>query len=144
MAPPCYTDLGKSARDLFTKQYQFGLIKLDVKTKTPSGVEFNVNGNSNNDTGRVFAHLETKHFLSDYGLTIKEKWNTDNTLNTELTVEGDKVKGAKLGVVGSFAPQSGKKTATVKGSYKNDWCHVNTDVDLDYAGALIHSALVLG
>ena len=37
MAPPTYGDLGKSSRDVFGKGYHFSLIKLDVKTKTPSG-----------------------------------------------------------------------------------------------------------
>ena len=40
MAPATYGDLGKSAKDLFGKGYHFSLLKLDVKTKTASGVEF--------------------------------------------------------------------------------------------------------
>src|SRR5687768_3247628 len=107
MAPPTYNDLGKQARDLFSKNYRkkgffvkvkgsrrshvrkgggetssscreehnpsvitdtyfssedFGLVKLDVKTKTPTGVDFTVNCVSNNDTGRVNSALETKYF----------------------------------------------------------------------------------
>lgn len=31
--------------------------------------------------------LETKYKRSEYGLTFTEKWNTDNTLGTEITVE---------------------------------------------------------
>lgn len=74
--PPCYADLGKSAKDIFNKGYGidflsfypvilfddidkfwkdlnktnvssgFGLVKLDVKTKSASGVvrSFSVNG----------------------------------------------------------------------------------------------------
>ena len=41
MAPPTYGDLGKSSRDVFGKGYHFSLIKLDVKTKTPSGKMYN-------------------------------------------------------------------------------------------------------
>ena len=122
----------------------FGLVKLDVKTKTPSGVEFTVNGNSNNDTGRVTAALETKYTIKDYGLTLKEKWNTDNILSSDFTVEDQMVKGLKLGVNASFAPQSGKKTGAIKSAFKTDSLHLNTDIDLDYAGALIHGAGVLG
>ncbi|KAI1292008.1 Voltage-dependent anion-selective channel protein 2 [Halotydeus destructor] len=144
MAPPSYSDLGKNARDLFSKNYHFGLIKLDVKTKTPNGVEFNVNGSSNNDTGRVSSSLETKYLLKQHGITLKEKWNTDNVLGCELTAEDNLAKGLKLGFNASFAPQSGKKTGTVKTAYKHDALHLNTDVDLDYAGALVHSAAVLG
>ena len=42
MAPPTYGDLGKSSRDVFGKGYHFSLVKLDVKTKTPSGKSINV------------------------------------------------------------------------------------------------------
>lgn len=122
----------------------FGLVKLDVKTKTPSGVDFTVNGNSNNDTGRVTAALETKYLIKEYGLTMKEKWNTDNILSSEVTLEDQVVKGVKLGVNCSFAPQSGKKTGAVKTAFKTDSLHLNSDIDLDYAGALIHGSGVLG
>ena len=40
MAPTTYGDLGKSARDVFGKGYHFSLMKLELKTKTASGVEF--------------------------------------------------------------------------------------------------------
>ena len=46
MAPPSYADIGKQSRDVFGKGYHFGLVKLDVKTKTTSGVEFNAGGTS--------------------------------------------------------------------------------------------------
>lgn len=36
--PPTYADLGKAARDVFTKGYGFGLIKLDLKTKSENGL----------------------------------------------------------------------------------------------------------
>jgi len=144
MAPPSYSDLGKSARDLFSKNYHFGLVKLDVKTKTPAGVEFTVNGTSNNDTGRVSSSLETKYKVKQHGLTLTEKWNTDNILASELAVEDKFLAGLKVGVKGSFAPQSGKKTCTVTGAYKVDNVHVNTDLDVDYAGVTVHGAAVLG
>ncbi|KAK7919169.1 hypothetical protein WMY93_010453 [Mugilogobius chulae] len=37
--PPAFADLGKSAKDIFSKGYGFGLIKLDVKTKSTNGVQ---------------------------------------------------------------------------------------------------------
>ena len=40
MAPTTYGDLGKSARDVIGKGYHFSLLKLELKTKTASGVEF--------------------------------------------------------------------------------------------------------
>ena len=58
-------------------------------------------GSSNTDTGKASGNLETKYKFKDYGLTFAQKWNTDNTLGTELTME-DKVRGS--GVM-SWAPR---------------------------------------
>lgn len=44
-----------------------GLVKLECRTKTSTGVNFTVSGTSNNDTGRVNASLETKYVIKDYG-----------------------------------------------------------------------------
>lgn len=49
--------------------------------------EFATSGTSNTDTGKSGGHLETKYKLSDLGLTFNQKWNTDNTLTTEITME---------------------------------------------------------
>lgn len=67
MSPPPYCDLGKNSRDVFGKGYHFGLIKLDLKTKTNSGVEFSTGGVSNQDSGKVHGNLETKYKVKDYG-----------------------------------------------------------------------------
>lgn len=68
MAPPFYGDLGKNARDVFSKGYHFGLMKLDVKTKTSTGVEFTTGGFSNQENGKVFGSLETKYKFKEYGV----------------------------------------------------------------------------
>lgn len=39
------------------------------------------------DTAKVAGSLETKYKWVDYGLTFTEKWNTDNVLGTEITIE---------------------------------------------------------
>lgn len=67
MSPPVYADLGKNARDVFGKGYHFGLLKLDLKTKTSSGVEFSTGGVSNSESGKVFGTLETKYKFKEYG-----------------------------------------------------------------------------
>uniref|UniRef100_A0A8C2JJG8 Voltage-dependent anion-selective channel protein 3 n=1 Tax=Cyprinus carpio TaxID=7962 RepID=A0A8C2JJG8_CYPCA len=36
--PPAYSDLGKAAKDIFSKGYGFGIVKLDLKTKSQNGV----------------------------------------------------------------------------------------------------------
>ena len=49
--------------------------------------EFTSSGSANTETTKVTGSLETKYRWTEYGLTFTEKWNTDNTLGTEITVE---------------------------------------------------------
>lgn len=142
--PPSYSDLGKAARDLFTKGFNYGFYKLEVKTKTSTDIEFTTNANSNHDSGKFMGTLETKCKWKDYGLTLVEKWNTDNNLSTEISIEDQLVKGLKLSFDALFAPQTGKKCGKVKTDYKREYFHSNIDADFDVAGPVIHGAWVLG
>uniref|UniRef100_A0AAZ3RE85 Non-selective voltage-gated ion channel VDAC2 n=1 Tax=Oncorhynchus tshawytscha TaxID=74940 RepID=A0AAZ3RE85_ONCTS len=145
--PPSYGDLGKSAKDIFNKGYGFGLVKLDVKTKSDSGVEFKTAGSSNTDTSKVAGSLETKYKRSEYGLTFTEKWNTDNTLGTEITVE-DQVRIQQNIIFGrqlvSLTQPNLKKSGKVKTAYKREFVNLGCDVDFDFAGPTIHGAAVVG
>jgi len=143
MSPPAYADLGKQAKDVFSKGYNYGVLKLDVKTKTESGVEFNSGCTSNQDA-RVFGNLETKYKIKDLGLTFSEKWNTDNVLETAVTVQDQLAKGLKLSADASFAPQSGHKSGNIKAAFVNDFCALDAKVGLLYGGPIITASAVLG
>lgn len=143
MAPPSYSDLGKAARDVFSKGFNWGFFKIDAKTKTEQGVEFKSALNYR-DTGKVAGNLETKYKWSDYGLTFTEKWNTENVLDTEVKIENQLAEGLELTFDTSFAPQTGKKSGKIKSAYKMDYLALNCDVDFDFAGPTIHGAAVLG
>ncbi|KAL9984422.1 hypothetical protein ACROYT_G006710 [Oculina patagonica] len=142
--PPKYDDLGKESRDVFGKGYGFGAVKLDLKTKTKKDLEFTTSGSSNNDTGKVFGSLETKYKYADYGVTLAEKWTTDNVLTTQITVEDQIAKGLKLEFDTSFAPNTGKKSAKIKSAYKQDYFHGTGDVDFDFAGPTVQASAVMG
>ncbi|CAB3371364.1 Hypothetical predicted protein [Cloeon dipterum] len=144
MAPPTYGDLGKAARDVFGKGYHFGVLKLDVKTKTPTGIEFSSGGSHNVESGKVVGTLESKYKKSEYGMTFTEKWNTDNVVGLEWSVQDQLAKGLKLSLESSFAPQSGKKSAKAKTEYKHEILSSNFDVDLDTGAPVIHGASVFG
>lgn len=143
MAPPVYADLGKSARDVFGKGYHFSLLKLECKTKTSTGVEFTTGGSSNLDSGKVVGNLETKYKIGEYGLTFTERWNTDNTLGTEIAIQDKIAAGLKLTFDSTFAPQTGKKTGIVKAEYKHDSAAINADVDLN-GGPTVNGSAVCG
>ena len=67
MSPPTYADLGKSARDVFGKGYNFGVFKLDCKTKSNVGVDISAGGSNVLETGKVTANVETKYKIKEHG-----------------------------------------------------------------------------
>ncbi|XP_042905035.1 voltage-dependent anion-selective channel protein 2 [Parasteatoda tepidariorum] len=144
MAPPSFSDLGKQARDVFNKNYNYSFVKLDCKTKTSGGMDFSVSGSSNIETGKVVSSLESKYKVPEYGLTMREKWSTDNVLLTEISVEDKPIKGCKLSVDGSLVPLTGKKSATVKSAAKLENLNLNVDLDVDMKTPVWHVAAVMG
>merc|ERR1712142_1215378 len=142
--PPTYVDLGKPAKDVFTKGYGFGLIKLDLKTKSENGLEFSSGGSANTETSKVAGCLETKYKWAEHGLTFTEKWNTDNTLSTEITVEDQIAKGLKMTFDSSFSPNTGKKSGKIKTGYKRELINLGCDVDYDINGTTLHGHAVVG
>lgn len=141
--PPSYSDLGKAAKDIFNKGYHFGLWKLDVKSRTDSGVEFATSGHSNQESGKVFGSLETKYNVKDYGLAFTERWNTDNVLYTDITNTDYLLQGLKLTLEGSFAPQSGNKSGKLKASFGQDNIKLDSDVNLRLDGPVINASAVV-
>nr|XP_009483826.1 PREDICTED: voltage-dependent anion-selective channel protein 3 isoform X2 [Pelecanus crispus] len=143
--PPSYSDLGKSARDVFNKGYGFGMVKLELKTKSSSGVlEFTATGSSNTDTGKASGSLETKCKIKDYGLTFTQKWNTDNTLGTEVSMEDQLAEGLKVALDTTFVPNTGKKSGKLKTSYKREYVNLGCNIDIDLSGPTIYGWAVLG
>jgi len=85
----------------------FNVFKLDVKTRTANGVNFNVVGEHNTETARTFGSLETKYVVPEYGLTFLEKWNTDNLLKCEITADNQLAQGFKIVFDASLVPNTG-------------------------------------
>ncbi len=85
----------------------FNVFKLDVKTRTANGVNFNVVGEHNTETARTFGSLETKYVVPEYGLTFLEKWNTDNLLKCEITADNQLAQGFKVVFDATLIPNTG-------------------------------------
>ena len=140
---PTYCDLGKAAKDVFNKGYGFGMVKTDLRTKSCSGVEFSTSGHAYTDTGKASGNLETKYKICNYGLTFTQKWNTDNTLGTEISWENKLAEGLKLTLDTIFVPNTGKKSGKLKASYKRDCFSLGSNVDIDFSGPTIYGWAVL-
>eukprot|EP00094_Tigriopus_californicus_P004505 TCALIF_04340-PA protein Name:"Similar to porin Voltage-dependent anion-selective channel (Drosophila melanogaster)" AED:0.12 eAED:0.17 QI:46/0.33/0.5/1/0/0/4/148/251 len=133
MSPPVFGDLGKGCRDVFGKGFHFGLMKLDVKTKTDTG-----------ETGKMTGQLETKYRFKEHGITVTEKWNTDNNLFATVDLQNASMKGLKLTLDSSFSPATGSKNGKIKAEYKHDTLAAQADMDMNMGGPLVNASLVLG
>uniref|UniRef100_A0A0D9RSR1 Non-selective voltage-gated ion channel VDAC1 n=1 Tax=Chlorocebus sabaeus TaxID=60711 RepID=A0A0D9RSR1_CHLSB len=137
---PTCADLDKSVRDVFTKGHGFGLIKLDLKANSENGLEFTSSASANTETTKVKGSLETKYSWTAHGLMFTEKWNTDNTLDTEITMRSN-AHGLKLTFDSSFLPNLEKKPL----KSRQDTCGSTStcDIDFEIAETSIRGSLVL-
>jgi hypothetical protein len=126
MAPPSFGDLGKSARDILTKTYNFGFLKIDSTTRSGQ-LEFKTNASHDQLSKNFGGGLEVKYDFPKHGMTVVEKWNTKGILVTELTVQDKLVEGAKVGLETTFDAAGGKRSGLFKSSFKNDKVHFNVD-----------------
>ena len=86
--------------------------------------------------------LETKYKIKEHGLSLTEKWTTDNKLNTTVDVADKLVPGLKLSLVTNFAPRTGAKSGSLKTEYKHEAATVTADMDLGLSA--INATAVVG
>merc|ERR1712025_1486637 len=99
-------------------------------------------GNSNMESGKVAGSLETKYQVKDLGMTLTEKWTTDNSLNTTVDVVDKLVPGLKVSLDTKFAPGTGAKSGSLKTEYKHEAAMVTADMDLAFSA--INASAVVG
>uniref|UniRef100_A0A2K5L5H4 Non-selective voltage-gated ion channel VDAC3 n=1 Tax=Cercocebus atys TaxID=9531 RepID=A0A2K5L5H4_CERAT len=139
---PTYCDLGKAAKDVFNKGYGFGMVKIDLKTKSCSGVEFSTSGHAYTDTGKASGNLETECKVCNYGLTFTQN-GTQTILLGQKSLENKLAEGLKLSLDTILVPNTGKKSEKLKASYKWDCFSVGSDVDIDFSGSTVYGWAVL-
>lgn len=137
--PPTFGDLAKQARDVFKKGYAVGSNKLSVKSKTSNGISLNPSFELKNDT--LAASFETSGAVTD-GITLKEKWTSENVTKTNFVVEDKLCKGLKCDFEVTVNASSGKKSGVVKTEYKTDCFNGTFDADLNLAGPTIVATAV--
>ena len=71
---------------------------------------------------QVAGNLETKYKCKDYGLTVTEKWATDNTLCTTIDVEDKLMPGLKVTPRFEPPPRITKKISKILSRRDSDYC----------------------
>ncbi|KAL3118162.1 hypothetical protein niasHT_001936 [Heterodera trifolii] len=142
MAPPKFSDLGKSAKDLFSKGYAHGFMKLDVTSDVAPTVQFKTSAAHDLNSQKLDGNLEVKYKILEHGLTITEKWKTDNQLTNVLELKDKVLRGLTLTVETAFKPHvEGSRHAIAKADWANDAFHVNGDLTL-FGGPLFTGSFV--
>lgn len=140
--PVKFSDLGKDAKDLLEKNFHFGVVKIEGKTKSKSGVQFITKGNLDTESGNITGGLDGKLAPLCANLDVTTKWTTNNILEVNAA-HSNAVKGLTTEVDASFSPDTGKKTAKLSSSFTHEFFHSTHDIDVT-DGPLLHGSLVLG
>ncbi|XP_055991821.1 voltage-dependent anion-selective channel protein 3-like [Sorex fumeus] len=133
-----YCDLGKASKDVFSNRYDFGMVKINLKTKSCSGAEFSTSGHAYTDTGKAIENLETKYKVCNYGFTFVQNWNIDSTLGMEISWENKLVDMLKLTLNNIVVLNTGKKSEKLKASFRWECFSLGSSVDIDFSGPTIY------
>ncbi|EEH08771.1 outer mitochondrial membrane porin protein [Histoplasma capsulatum var. duboisii H88] len=131
MAPPAaFSDIAKAANDLLNKDfYHTCPANLEVKSKAPNGVTFNVKGKSVSE-GPINGALEAKYVDAPTGLTLTQTWNTANALDTKLELDNKIMTGLKAEVLTQYLPNSQSKGVKLNLYFKQPSFHARAFFDL--------------
>lgn len=127
---PPFSDISKSSNDLLTKDfYHLHAAALEIKSQTPNGVNFKVNGKTSHEsvTGGT---LEAKYTDKLSGITLIQGWTTANSLDTKLELTDIATKGLKAELITAFLPNNGTKGAKLHLHYKQPHLHTRAFFDL--------------
>ncbi|OAL17250.1 hypothetical protein AYO22_11815 [Fonsecaea multimorphosa] len=148
--PVPFSDIAKPANDLLNKDfYHTTAANLEVKSKAPNGVVFNVKGKSAHDgpiSGSVstmitrdnlrISHvngsgkIEGKYTDKATGLTLTQTWTTSNSLDTKLELEDNITKGLKAEVLTNYLPAKSTYGGKLNLFYKQPNIHTRLFTDV--------------
>lgn len=147
MAPPKFADLGKAAKDLLSKDYAAGEVKVELSSKAQNGVEFKKIITQPNGKG-TNASAELKYFYAPKNISVTEKWVTANILSQTLSVE-KLADGLKVDIDSSYNVEKGNVTTVIKADHTKDKVRTTLDIDaLKFVGnasvVVAHEGVLFG
>ncbi|KAI9814998.1 MAG: Mitochondrial porin [Pycnora praestabilis] len=143
MSIPAFSDISKPSNDLLNKDfYHTAAATLEVKSKAPNGVSFNVKGKSAHE-GSTAGSIEAKYSDLPSGLALTQAWTTSNSLDTKVELDNSISKGLKAEVQTQFIPSTQSKGAKVNLYFKQPNLNARAFFDL-LKGPTAHVDAVLG
>eukprot|EP00732_Lithocolla_globosa_P004544 Lithocolla_globosa_v1_NODE_4256_length_1477_cov_637.308017.p1 type:complete len:280 gc:universal NODE_4256_length_1477_cov_637.308017:482-1321(+) len=148
MAPVDFKDIGKAASDLMSKDMPSGDVKLELNTKTKSGVTFN-NVAKRKESGEVSHEFKDTYVDKENNLELVSSFNSSNLVKVELTLEeAFGVEGLTVDSTGSLKPSTTTRDLSAGFRYKTDSLnfasHFGSDFKLSSELVLAYDKMVLG
>nr|CAH8846932.1 unnamed protein product [Trichobilharzia regenti] len=137
-----FGDLGKSARDVFDKNFTFGLLNFEFKTKTENDVSVTCGGKHDTTAGRVSGFVESK-LKTAPGISIKTKVDSKWILTSELEVEKKLHENLSHNIITTMEPDSGAKSLVLKNKFKHEHFNANLDMNFKSKYPLLTGSLVV-
>ncbi|CAF9931981.1 MAG: Mitochondrial porin [Heterodermia speciosa] len=129
MAVPAFSDIAKASNDILNRDfYHVSAASLDIKSKAPNGVTFNVKGKASHE-GKNAGNIEAKYADTLSGLTVTQGWSTANVLDTKIELNEKIAKGLKAEILGQFLPSSQNVVAKLNLHFKQPNFHGRAFVD---------------
>jgi len=141
--PATYSDIGKAASDLFSKDFPVGTIKLESKTTAPNGVSFTLSGQKDSKTGNINGELKSKYYYPKRGGTFTGSWTSNNQLNGQVELENSLAKGLKLDLITNIQPATGNRNVRGGFTFKQPGLHTKIYVDA-LKGPIFQGDVVVG
>ncbi|CAH8547472.1 unnamed protein product [Schistosoma margrebowiei] len=137
-----FGDLGKSARDIFDKNFSFGYLNFEFKTKTENDISVTCGGKHDTNAGRVSGFLESK-LKAAPGVHLKTRVDSKWLMTSELEVDKKFHEDLSHNVITTMEPDSGAKSLLLKNKFKNEYFNANVDMNFKSKYPLITGSLVL-
>jgi len=116
MGIPLFTDLGKEAYELLTKNFFVDCVKVEMKSEMVGNMSVLGNQQYNIEDGKMAGELGAKFESS--GVTITHKINTESAaISFDCKVDRPELKGINVVGSGTFNPKDGKNITAFGVSY---------------------------
>lgn len=130
LPPPAFSDIAKASNDLINRDfYHTAAANLEVKSKAPNGVSFNVKGKSAHE-GSTSGSIEGKYVDASSGITLTQGWTTSNVLNSKFELDNQIAKGLKAELATDFVPSSKNFGAKLNLHFKQPNFHARAFFDM--------------
>ncbi|CAL8124031.1 unnamed protein product [Orchesella dallaii] len=147
MSYPMYNDFGKSNRDFFTKGFQTGSFKLNLRNQVSRDIGITSTGTHKIDNQQASGDIQAKctcPFIP--GFVSTAKWTTGNLLSYEILAKEKGVRGLDLALEGQYSIDTSTISGKVKSIFKHDRATLDAIVEGSetWTNSQLGAALVTG